>query len=157
MIILIIISIILDGVFSNFSNIFFPLFSLSLLPIIYKHKKNLIIYSLIIGLIYGLIFTNMFLLEIISYYICSLFIICFFKKFNYNIYNLLLNTLLNIILYRTINFIVLSLSNIIPFSISLLFKSIYSSLILNIIYIILIYLITNKKNVIKKNINYIIK
>lgn len=157
MIILIIISIILDGVFSNFSNIFFPLFLFSLLPIIYKYKKNLIIYSLIIGLIYGLIFTNMFLLEIISYYICSLFIICFFKKFNYNIYNLLLITLLNIILYRTISFIVLSLSNIIPFSISLLFKSIYSSLILNIIYIILIYLITNKKNVIKKNINYIIK
>ena len=150
MILLIIISLIFDGLLSSFSNIFIPLFTLSSLVIIYKKKKNFIWYSLIIGLLYGIIFTNMFLLELISYYLCSIFIIIYFDKMKYNLMNTFLITIINIILYRTINFLILCFSRIIKFNIFLLFKSIYSSILINLIYIAIMYFvfikIFNKSN-----------
>ncbi len=150
MILLIIISLIFDGLLSSFSNIFIPLFTLSSLVIIYKKKKNFIWYSLIIGLLYGIIFTNMFLLELISYYLCSIFIVIYFDKMKYNLMNTFLITIINIILYRTINFLILCFSRIIKFNIFLLFKSIYSSILINLIYIAIMYFvfikIFNKSN-----------
>lgn len=150
MILLIIISLIFDGLLSSFSNIFIPLFTLSSLVIIYKKKKNFIWYSLIIGLLYGIIFTNMFLLELISYYLCSIFIVIYFDKMKYNLMNTFLITIINIILYRTINFLILCFSRIIKFNMFLLFKSIYSSILINLIYIAIMYFvfikIFNKSN-----------
>ncbi len=141
MILLIIISFILDGLLSSFSNLLVPLFTLSSLIIIYKKKKNFLIYSTITGLIYGIIFTNVFLLDLISYYICSIFIIFIFKKIDYNLINCLVLTVLNVILYRVIGFIVLSISNIIRFDMFILFKSIYSSILINLFYITIAYFI----------------
>lgn len=144
MIILIIISFILDGIFSSFSNIFFPLFALSSLIIVYIYNKKNILHSVIMGLLFGIIFTPYFYIECICYYICFKFISYFFKRVPYNLINVLILTFLNIILYRTINFIILVISNVIVFDFNILFKSIYSSIIINLIYISIVYFIFNK-------------
>ena len=144
--ILMIISIILDAVFSSFSNILFPLFTLVSLIIVYKTRKDFFKYSLIYGLIYGILFTNMFLLELISYYICSLFISYFFKNFKFNFLNCIVLTVLNITLYRIINFVLLVSCKTIKFNLFLLFKSIYSSILINIFYITILYFLFRKKS-----------
>lgn len=141
---IVIISLLLDSIFSDFTTIFYPLFTLTSLIIIYN--KNILKYSIILGFIYGLVFTNLFFVEILSYFICSLFITYFFKKNHYNLINTLILTILNIIIYRVINFLILSILKIIDFKLNILFESIYTSLIINILFILICYLFKTKCN-----------
>lgn len=147
-------SFILEGMLSSFNNIFHPLFVLSVL-VTFKDKKKYIFFSFIVGIIYGIIFTNNFLLNSIVFYICSIFIKCFFSKTQYNFINIVIITVLNIIIYRVAIFTVLSMASQIDFNVFHLFESIYSSLISNIIFIIILYLISNKR--IKKTHLHIIR
>ncbi|MCM1370558.1 MAG: hypothetical protein NC181_01525 [Clostridium sp.] len=151
MIVLLIISFILEGILSSFNSILFPMLVFSTLPIIYKYKKKSIMYVVLIGIMHGIIFSNLFLIDLISYFICFNIIIMFFRVFKYNYISVILITILNIVLYRIINFILLLLIKVIDFSWFLLLKSIYSSLIINIIFISLVYILfkklCNKKNI----------
>lgn len=162
MIVIIILSFILEGIFTNIvsmNSIFLPLFTITSLVITYpyfnKEKKyKFIIMSIILGIMYDIVYTNSLFINTFSFTICGLIIIfidflipdSFFGKIGTN--------LLLIIIYKIISYFLLIIFGFIKLNYNILFKGIYSSLILNIIYGIILYfvcdLISIKLNIRKK-------
>ncbi len=138
-----ILSLILDGILSFFLNnnlIFNSLFTLTSLIIIFRYyrRKGDIKYLIccgILGLLYDIIYTDTIFLNVGIYLIIGVLVIKYFKLFSYNLLNSLLLLMIIIFLYRLLTFIVLSNVEIIKLDFNKLFKSFYSSLILNIFYI----------------------
>lgn len=148
---MIVLSFILENIISNCNTIFLPIFTL--ISIIYlKNKKHYFLASFIIGIVYGLI-TDMFLLEGISFLLCSYTIYLLYKNLPNNYLIHLLITIIIILQYRFFNFLILILGRIIEFDLNKLLVSIYGSLILNLIYTSFLYFIICFKN--KKRKKYI--
>ena len=151
---MIIISFILDNFISNFinhSSLFYSLFTLLSLILIYpKHTKKLNKYyltSFLLGLIYDIAVTDTLFLNAFIFLLLSYIINYIFRKIPYNYLSVLIISIISIIYYRVITYIVLLLLNYLNFNLLTLLKSIYNSLILNIIYITILY---NKKLIFKK-------
>ena len=144
------ISLILDGIISIYTNntLFVPLFTLTSLIILYKkcEKREDIYYFIVIivSLIYDFLYTDIFLINTVT-----LLIICFIIKI-LNIYlshkltSNLVKLLFIIVCYRVITYLILIIINYIDFKFIVLFKSIYTSIILNVIYMIIITIIDKK-------------
>lgn len=153
MLVILIISLFFQSLFSNFisinTNLFNPILPLIALLIIYpyfkKNNKKYLIYSTIYGFIYDLFYTETFILYAFLFFVISILIIKLDKYFSRNIINIVFMTLLIVISYRIIAYIILVLINYLSFNILLLFKSIYSSLILNILYALILYILYNRK------------
>ena len=139
------ISFFLDGILSKYINptsLFLPLFTIVALIIIYPYFNNnnfkYFRYISLIGLLYDItyyntIFYNFFLFLILG------FIIGLFNYFlSNNLYTNILILVVIIIIYRLFTFLVVLNNN----NWYDLLESIYNSLILNIIYCIIIYIIT---------------
>ena len=135
-IIIMILSFMLDSVFSNIFNdsMFMPLISLMSIIVLkkkYKIENNVyLFFTALIGLLYDLIYTSTPVLNMMIYLLLGIIVIFFFKYFRKNLFNELLLSTILIVLYRTIIFIVLTISNILESNITILIKSIYSSLII---------------------------
>lgn len=145
-----IISFLLDSIISNLINtnsMLLPLCTIVSLIIIYPYfNKNDISYLkwiAIIGLLYDIAYTDTFLLNCFLFTILALMV----KGLNFFLSNNLLNTLIMtailIISYRILTYIILLIIGYLDWNGMLLLKSIYSSLILNLIYATLIFLITD--------------
>ena len=130
---MIIISFILESFISRFTNLntylFSPLFVLISLIIFYRYnRKKTLMITIIVGIMYDLIFSKLFFINIFIFYIIFLCYNYLKKKININ-YILTIS----IILYRLIFYIFLIFINYnIP--IYLLIKSIISSIPINFIY-----------------------
>lgn len=134
-------SLLLEGVISNvvgINSIFIPLFLLVSLVLIYP-KKNYLIICFICGLIYDVCFYNSLFINTISFIFIGLLLD---KLTKYNIY---IRCIIVIMFYRFITYFMLVLIGYSKLNILLLFKSIYSSIILNIIFIIFVKLCYNIK------------
>ncbi len=154
--IVLIISLLLECVISNLidlNSIFIPLFLLISFIVVYPYLKKDIEKYLIIctvsGLIYDISFYNSTFINTISFFIIGLLVILLYKYLNSNILNLVLKVIIIVTMYRIISFSMLCIIGYIDFNLTLLFRSIYSSYIINIIYIILLYLILFKIKKIK--------
>lgn len=140
---ILVISFLLDNLISFFLNtnlLFNPLLSLVSLIIIFRyyHRKNenkYLITSFVLGLVYDIVCTDTVFLNAGIYLLLSLFIIKFYKIFSYNLLNSAILLIIVIIIYRSITFLVLSNFNFISFNLYHLLQSIYSSLILNLLYL----------------------
>lgn len=149
---ILIVSFILQGILSNFINIDTNIFNLLLpivaLIIIYpyfrKNNRKYFIYAGIYGFLYDLIYTDTFILYAGLFVIISFIISILNIMFSNNIINIGFITTIVIIIYRVITYSILVIVNYLNFDIGILFKSIYSSLLLNIIYAIIIYFISDK-------------
>ena len=143
---ILILSFLLEGSFSNLvykNSLFIPLFFITSLSIIYPYfnnkKLNFIIVCLICGMFYDIIFTNSTFINTLSFPICGCLIILGYNYMNYNIFSSnFINTIV-LILYRVISYLLLCLVSFTSFNIIELYESIYSSIIANVIYGILIY------------------
>ncbi|MBQ8234359.1 MAG: rod shape-determining protein MreD [Bacilli bacterium] len=145
--IIIFISLILDGIISNISSILIPLFTLLSLIIIkpyYKINKNYLILSFILGILYDIAYTDLLYINAILFLLTGYFIIFITKRLRDNIFNVTIISILTIIYYRTLSYLTYIISTKDIFNINILFKSIYSSIIINILYIIICYIITSK-------------
>ena len=154
---IVIVSFILDNIVSNFLNynsIFNPLFTLLSLVLIYpsfnKRSNNYYIYVFILGFIYDVAITNTLFLNAFIFILLAYFIKLIFNKIPYNYLSVLIITLCSIIYYRVITYAILIILNYLDFNLFYLFKSIYTSILLNIIYISILYLIINSKRLIFK-------
>jgi len=154
---IVIISFVLDNIVSNFLNynsIFNPLFTLLALILIYpcfnKRSNNYYIYAFVLGFIYDVSITNTLFLNAFIFLLLSYLIRLMFKKIPYNYLSILIISLCSIIYYRVITYIVLIILNYLDFNLFYLFKSIYTSILLNVIYISILYLIINSKRLIFK-------
>lgn len=159
----IIISFFLDGFISNYisiNGIFYPLFTLMSLIIMYPYySDNNIFYkfTFFVGAVYDLIYTDTFIFYAFIFLIVALVIAKLSVLLADNYLSIMIITLISIILFRTISYILIVISGNIRFSFDILFKSIYSSLLLNIIYVVILNIVvtfTSKKLGIRKSLRY---
>lgn len=157
------ISLILDSVVSNYiilsTNLFLPLFTLTSLVVLFpfcNNKKNLK-FLIIVGLLYDIVLTDTLFMNTILFFILICLVKMFFSNFNNSLFNILLILVCSIILYRLMYYLILVMSNRYTFDLFTLFKSMYASLILNVIYGLLLYVIIkkySKPNYKKKKLKY---
>ena len=146
-----IISFFLESICSNFisinNSLFIPLFSIISLVIIYPYFNNddfkFLQFCGLLGLFYDLIFTNTFIFNMVIFISIGIIIKLVNFFISNNALNIILISSITIIAYRIITYFVLCIIGYLNFSIQIVYKSIYSSLLLNIIYAFLIYLITD--------------
>ena len=144
-----VIAFLLDGLVSNFiflnTNLFSCLFSIVSLVLVYPYfKKNnnrFLIYSFVMGLFYDFIYTDTMILNAFTFLLLGYLIKFFFSKINVNEISSNICLILIIIVYRLVVYGALLLFGYLPFDFSLLLKSIYSSLLLNILYCLLGYVL----------------
>lgn len=155
--IIIIISFILDNVIAsliNFDSLMYPLFSILSLILTYNHfnqRDNFyFIVSFILGLIYDIAYTDTVFLNAFIFLLLAYLLRKAFTKIVYNYLSVLLISISTIIYYRLITYIILVIVKYINFNFLFLLKGIYSSLIINFIYISVVYLINNSKKIIFK-------
>lgn len=150
----------MDGILSKYissNSLFLPLFTIVSLVIIYPYFNNnnyrYFKYIAILGLLYDIAYMNLIFYNFFIFMVLG-FINIFIKYLlSHRLYINMLITIILIVTYRFINFIFINITTGNVSTIEL-FKSIYSSLILNIIYCIIIYLITewySKKHKILKS------
>jgi len=133
-----IISFILEYVFNCFfhGSIFVPLVILTsiilLEPYFCKDRKKYFIFCFVIGFLYDLIYSGNYFLDSGLFLLIGV-IVCYINgNMSNNFFVFLIELLFLIIFYRVSSFCIFFVNGFIPFS--LLFRSIYCSLLLNVIY-----------------------
>ena len=121
---------------TNFFNYFFVISSLIIISELIEDKTVYYFFVSLISIIYDLFFTSRVGFNLIVFLLCSIFIK------NYNTYfkskNKIIKYISFFVLYRLISYFILILTNYYSFNIFTLLKSIYSSILLNLIYVTLI-------------------
>jgi len=154
-IIIIIITLLLDGILTNILpytvnnlSIFTPMFTILLPIIIYpfyiKEEKKYLITLIIIGIIYDLFYTNLLFYDAIVLFIFGLIMIKLYKNIGYNYIKVLIYTLLGIILYELFNYLVIIIFNLVSINLLEVIYKITHSIILNLIYVSILYIIIKK-------------
>lgn len=139
----------LDGILSKYitqNSLFLPLLTIVAIVIIYPYFNNnnyrYFKFIAIIGLLYDIAYFNTLFYNFFLFLILG-FIVGFINYLlSNNLYTNLLITFITIIFYRLLTFIFAIIIRNSSYSGQQFFESIYNSLILNIIYCIAIYLLT---------------
>lgn len=150
--IIVIISLLLDGILTNFLpymvgnlSLFTPLLTIVSLILIYpfylKNTKKYYLIALITGLIYDLLYTNLLFFNSILFLFVVVIAKYFYKNFEINYLNLIFYTIISISIYETSQALLLVLFNLVPVTFEKLAYKIVHSLLLNIIYVEIIYCI----------------
>lgn len=150
-IIITIIAFLLEHLFSTFvstSSLFLPLFVLITLilvyPFYYNNKLGYLKYALIVGILYDIIFTNTLFFNMLLFFLMALII----QKVSFviiiNFLNINFITALTIVIYLIISYFLLVVIDYKDFNFNYLLKITYSSLIINVIYNFLAFLIIEK-------------
>lgn len=153
--IIVIVSLILDGILTNFLpymvsdlSIFTPLLTVVSLVVIYpffkKDKKKYLTYSFIVGIIYDLLYTNLLFFNGLIFLVVGLLIIILYQNIGNNYLKIILNIVLVIISYELLTVLVIFCFNLVPLTLDKVIYKISHSLLLNIIYGEVIYLILKK-------------
>ena len=149
-----IISFLLDGLISNFTNInivdpsyFRTIYSVISLVISYHFFENDHKYLkvlIILGILFDIVYTNTFLLNIFIFIIIYLFI----KKINIyipnNILTINLKSLLSLTIYHTLSYLILLFAGYSNYTFNLLTLILLRSIVMTIIYTTISYLIIKK-------------
>lgn len=153
--IIVIISFLLDGIVSsiiNYHSLMYPLFSLLSLITSYTYfnqkDNSYIIMAFILGLSYDLVYTDTLFFNACLFLSSALLLKKIFEKFPYNYISVLVISFIMIFYYRILSYLILAFINYLNFSISFLLQGIYSSIIINIIYISVAYLIISSNQLI---------
>ena len=145
---LIIFSFLFESVITNIvplNSFLVPLFFLTSLSILYPYFKSnnvsFIINCMVCGLIYDIAFGDSVFINTLSFGICGLSIICGYHFMKYTIYTSSFVNILSIVVYRIVSYFLLLILDYISFNMLSLFSGIYNSLLINLVYGIIIYLI----------------
>lgn len=150
--IIIIISFILDGILTNFLpymlndlSLFTPLLTVTSIFLIYpfykKNEKKYYLTILILGIIYDLFYTNLLFLNAIIFLLLGIVSSYIHKNFELSYLKLIIYIILIITIYELTTVIVIGIFNLVPLTPSKIIYKITHSLLLNIIYSELIYLV----------------
>ena len=145
-------SFLLDGVLSNllcFSSYLYPLFSLLSLVVLYPYfkKRDIRKYyfaSMIMGFFYDIVYTNTLFLNFILFFLIAILVKMVYNLLPNNFFTLLCISFFIIIVYRLSIYLILLVTYQETISVFRLLKSISSSLLLNVGYIVLFYVILKK-------------
>ncbi len=163
-IVILLISLLLDGVLNNnlpfiSLSLFTPLLTLISIIVIYplykKEDKKYLITIFITGIIYDLLYTNLLFYNGILFLVIGLSNIYINKKIQINYLTIIFILLLDITIYILLNSLLLFICNIVPITITKIIYVLSHSIILNMIYGYLLFIvikgITKKKKRIKLN------
>ena len=141
-----------DGTISNFiplySQLLIPLLTLMSLLIVYpyfNHDENdYLKVAGVLGVCYDIVFTDTVFLNCVLFLLVALFIRLLNEWFSNNIFSVGLMAMLVITFARILEYSILSLVGFFAFDWMYLFQGIYSSILLNVIYVMLLYVVTDK-------------
>lgn len=148
-------------IFENIFNLYFsklnyitPLFTLISLIFVFPYfknsKKDFYIFSLLVGLIYDLVFTNFYIINSILFLLISIVIFYVLKNHEYNLLMIVITSILSIFLYNILLYLILNLYNYTNYSLIDLSYILKSFLIGNIFYCFIIYFLIMKMHIIDK-------
>lgn len=152
--IILLISIVLDGILSNFLpflindlSLFTTMLTVIAIFMIYpffrKKEKKYFITIFIVGMIYDLLYTNLVFFNGVLFLIIGFISLEIYKNFEISYLKLIIYLILIISAYEILTGIILLVFNMVPVTLYKVLYKITHSLILNIIYGELIYLIIN--------------
>ena len=148
---ILIISLLVQSIFSNFLNIhisfFNPLFSLSALIIIYpyyKNKRKFFITVFIFGICYDVLFSGFILIHSFLFLLIGVIIMIMYKLWNSLLLNIIIFQIITIIVYQNFYYFIITIIDKLSWNSLMIFKLVMQSLLANIIFISLLYLITEK-------------
>ena len=118
-----------------FFNICFVFSSLIIISKMVENKNKYYLIVIIISLVYDLIFTNRLGFSVLNFLISSIFI----KNIDKLIFSNsdIIKYLSIFVIYRLISYFILIIVGYLPFNYIVLLKSIYSSIIFNLVYVLL--------------------
>lgn len=155
--ILIFISLLLDGIIPIYlkrNSYFLPLLTITTIYSIYPKytKKEKYYFAMLIasGILYDLLYTNLLFFNAILFFTVGLISKYIHKNFSNNIFMQIIYITLIIISYELLIITILYIFKVIPITISKIIYKISHSLILNIIYGEILYLVLNQKSRVKK-------
>ncbi len=142
---MIIISFLLEGILSNYIYKFIPLFTLTSIVISSYYKQNDILkYSIFIGILYDVTYTNTIILNSLIFFFISLLTLYFNKNFKKNIFNLILLNIIVITIYLIITYLLQIILNNVELNL-IIFKTILKSITTNTIYLLIMSIILRHK------------
>lgn len=133
---MIVISFLIDGLFS-LSN-----FTIVALIISSYYNKNVLKYSLIIGILYDVVYTNTLVLNGLIYFLIIQFIL---KYNNKNLLNKILLFLIAIFFYSSCTYLILVIMNYIAFNFLYYIQTVLKTLIINLFYYLILMILEHKK------------
>ena len=144
-IIIMTISLLLDGLLTNYLpflvndlSYFTPLFTLISIFIIYplyrKKEKKYFISIFILGILYDLLYTNLLFFNAVLFVFIGFIIRLIIKNFELSYMKIILYIVIVVVSYESLTLFFLGIFNIIPVSINRLIYKITHSLLINIIY-----------------------
>ncbi|MDD2434996.1 MAG: rod shape-determining protein MreD [Bacilli bacterium] len=146
----VIISFLLDSIISYLiptNSLLLPLCSLISLIIIYpffhKETNNYLIWSFGLGLLYDIVYTDTIFLNAVLFLMIAYMIKMIYQYLSNNVLNVTIISFIVVVLYRSMVYLLLISVGYLNNDFNTLVTSIYSSLLLNIVYGIILYLITN--------------
>lgn len=141
------VSFVLDIILSNFIslgyqnvNLFFPEILVSSIPISYiliKNKKVFFTVTIFIGIIYDLLYSDVFLINLYYLILFGLFLYIFYNNRKVTVSNVFLISVFGLVLYDVFIFIILILINYSSFNINDFYYKMKNSLLINMSYIII--------------------
>jgi len=141
-------SFLLEGAFTNLvsrDSLFIPLFFLMSLSILYPYfnnkKFNFIVCCLACGLIYDIVFSDSVFINTLNFSVVGCLIIFIYTYINYNMFSMSIINLIVIIIYRTISYMLLFMFSFVSFDGDSLMNGISNSIISNIIYGIILFMV----------------
>ena len=144
-IILIVSSILLDGVLSTYittTSFFLPLLTLTSLYLVYPYyKKREKIYKgllILSGIVYDLLYTNLLFLHAIVFFLIGILIQHIYKNYQQNIVTKIIYLIVLIVVYESMLSLVFWIFKTTIVTIAKVLYKITHSLIINVIYVILL-------------------
>lgn len=150
--IILIVSLLLDGILTNYLSymvsdlsLFTPLLTVTSLvlicPFFYKEKKKYLIYSFVIGFAYDLFYTNLLFFNGLIFLLLGFIILKLYKIFGTGYIKALIGIVITIVLYETLTACGIVVFNLVPVTFEKLVYKITHSLLLNLIYGELVFIV----------------
>ena len=150
--IILVISFILDGLLTNYLpygvgnlSLFTPLTTIVALIIIYmffyKNEKTYFVISFITGFMYDLFYTNLLFLDAILFLLIAFIVSQVYKIVDFKFIWVLIGMVLVIVIYEVAFATIITVFNLVPMSFERIIYKISHSIILNVIYGEILYLI----------------
>lgn len=155
--VLVLIPLLLDGVLSIYiksNSYLLPLLTITTIYIIYpkyiKNEKSYFIMIIILGLLYDLLYTNLLFFSAIEFFIIGTISKYIHKNLANNIFMQIIYISMIIIAYEFLTIAILYIFKVVPITIEKIIYKVSHSLLLNIIYGEILYLVLNQKRKLKK-------
>lgn len=150
-IITLIFSFLFEGIFTNLisnNSLLIPMFLVTSLVILYPYfncnNNKFLLSAGIIGFFYDIIYTDTLFLNTFAFLLTALSIIIIYNYINMNSFNINALNVVIIVIFDIISYILLCIVGYHGFDVDVLIRGIYSSIIANLVYGIILYIVTDK-------------